>query len=43
MPAFLLIDDSANELYFVFWFGYSRESDGNGRRGGVRGRWGESE
>ena len=28
MPTFLLMDDSANELYFVFWCGHSRDSDG---------------
>ena len=28
MPTFLLTDDSANEVYLVFWCGHSRDSNG---------------
>ena len=28
VPTFLLVDDSANELYFVFWCGHSSISNG---------------
>ena len=31
---FLLMDDSANELYFVFWCGHSGGSNGGGEGGG---------
>ena len=29
VPTFLLMDDSANELYCIFWVGNSRDSDGD--------------
>ena len=28
VPTFLFMDDSANELYFAFWCGHSRDSNG---------------
>ena len=29
VPTLLLMDDSANELYFVLWFDHSRDSNGH--------------
>ena len=41
VPTFLLIDDSANELYFVFWCGHSRDRNGYHYVGGRGGGGGE--